>query len=99
MAADMIRQRLKRKGVHLQYHAGAILKDRDDFKNARLVLGDASDFRYFEFPIHRSRRSLQRHSAASVIIAPNFDRVATQRAKSVRRSAPPPPIPAPTPAA
>jgi hypothetical protein len=55
MSAEMIRPRLKRKGVHPQCRAGAILKDRDDFKNARLNLVDAFDFRHVEFQIHRSR--------------------------------------------
>ena len=57
MPADVVRQGLKRKGVHPQYRTGAILKAHDDFKNARLNLVDAFDFVYCEFLIHRSRRS------------------------------------------
>jgi hypothetical protein len=48
MAADVVRQRLKRKGVHPQYRAGAIMKAHDDLKSGRLNLVDAFNLRYFE---------------------------------------------------
>jgi hypothetical protein len=81
MSADMIRQRLQRKGVHPQYRAGAILKDRGDFKNGRLNLVDAFDSRYFEFLIHRSRALWQRYSGRIAIPRPTLTKSGLTRPK------------------
>jgi hypothetical protein len=73
VGVDVSSQGLKRKGIHSQYRAGAILEAHDDLEHGRLNFVDALDLRYYELLIHRSRRGrwrlLQAGSACAQLIS------------------------------